>query len=81
MLTKLIGIREFRQNISSLYEKAKKNKWRYIVLNHNQPIFKVEPLSENDLIVENLVKDIAEAREDVKKGRVYDFEEVCDEAK
>ncbi len=79
MLTKLVGIREFRQNISTLYEKARKNNWRFIVLNRNQPVFKVEPLGKKDVIVEKLALDIKEAREDVKRGRVYDFEEICDE--
>ncbi|MDP2692396.1 MAG: hypothetical protein Q8O88_02005 [bacterium] len=79
MITKLIGVREFRQNMASLYEKANKNNWRFIVLNRNKPIFKVEPLSKKDAVLEKLAMDIAEAREDVKKGRVYNFEEVCRE--
>jgi len=79
MLTKLIGVREFRQNIAALYENAKKNNWRYIVLNHNQPIFKVEPLDRHDAIVEKLAYDIELAREDVKKRRVYSFEDVCND--
>ena len=79
MTTKLIGVREFRQNMASLYEEAKKNNLRYVILNRNQPIFKVEPLSEKDAIVEKLAMDIEEAREDVRQGRVYDFEDVCKE--
>lgn len=79
MITKLIGVREFRQNIASLYKKANKNNWRFIVLNRNKPIFKVEPLSKKDATIEKLAMDIAEAREDVKKGRVYDFEKICKE--
>lgn len=79
MQTKLIGVREFRQNIATLYEEAKKNNLKYIVLNHNQPIFKVEPLDKKDAIIEKLAHDIEEARLDVKKGKVYDFEEVCKE--
>ncbi len=79
MTTKLIGVREFRQNMATLYAKAKKNNWRYIILNRNQPIFKVEPLSKKDAIIEKLAQEIEEAREDVKKGRVYDFEKVCKE--
>ena len=79
MTTKLIGVREFRQNIATLYAKARKNNWRYIILNRNQPIFKVEALSKKEAIVEKLAQEIAEAREDVKKGRVYDFDEICKE--
>ena len=79
MTTKLIGVKEFRQNIATLYKKATKNNWRFIVLNRNKPIFKVEPLSKKDATLEKLAIDIAEAREDIKKGRLYDFEEVCKE--
>ncbi len=79
MTTKLIGVKEFRQNISELYKKARKDNIQYVVLNRNKPIFKVSPLSEKDTIIEKLASDIQEAREDVKKGRVYDFDEVCNE--
>ena len=79
MVTKLVGVRDFRQNIATFYEQAKKNNWRLVILNRNQPIFKVEPLTKKDAIVEKLAREIEEAREDVKKGRVYDFEEVCNE--
>ncbi len=76
MVTKFIGIREFRQNITNLQAKALKNNWRFVVLNRNQPVFKVEPLTKKDAILEKIVIDIEEAREDVRKGRVYDAEEV-----
>ncbi len=76
MTTKLIGIREFRQNIATLYKQATKNNWRFVVLNRNQPIFKVEPLSKKDAILEKLTIDIEEAREDVKKGRLYTADQI-----
>ncbi len=79
MTTKLIGVREFRQNIATLYKQATKNDWRFVVLNRNKPIFKVEPLSEKDAVLEKLSAEIAEAREEVKKGQVYDFEDICQE--
>lgn len=76
MVTKLIGIREFRQNITSLQKKAIKNDWRFIVLNRNKPVFRVEPLSEKDAILEKLAFEIEEARQDVKAGRLYSAEEI-----
>jgi hypothetical protein len=79
MVTKLIGIKEFRQNISTLYKKAQKNNWCFIVLNRNKPIFRVEPLSEKDVILEELARDIDEARDDVKHGRVYTAEQIRNE--
>lgn len=79
MTTKLIGVREFRQNMTTLYKKAIKNNLHYIVLNRNKPVFKIEPLSEKDFVIEMLAKEIEEARKEVKKGKVYDFEEICKE--
>ncbi len=76
MTTKFIGVREFRQNISALYEKANKNNWRFIVLNRNQPIFKVEPLNSKNATLEKIMADIKEAREDIKKGRLYTAKQI-----
>lgn len=76
MTTKLIGVKEFRQNLSELYKKAKKNNWQYVVLNRNQPIFRVEPLNEKQASLEKLAADIKEAREDVKAGRLYTMEQI-----
>ncbi len=76
MTTKLIGVKEFRQNLSELYKKARKNNWQYVVLNRNQPIFRVEPLNEKEAVLEKLMGEIQEARADVKAGRVYTAEQV-----
>lgn len=79
MTTKLIGIKEFRQNVTSLYKQAQEKNIQYVVLNRNQPIFKVSPLSEKDTIIEKLALDVEEARNDIKDNKVFDFEDVCDE--
>ncbi|MDX9779388.1 MAG: hypothetical protein RBT30_04085 [Patescibacteria group bacterium] len=79
MTTKLIGIKEFRQNVTNLYKKAQTKNLQYIVLNRNQPIFKVIPLSKKDTIIEKLALDVEEARNDIKNGEVFDFETVCNE--
>ena len=79
MTTKLIGIKEFRQNVTNLYKKAQTKNLQYIVLNRNQPIFKVSPLSKKDTIIEKLALDVEEARNDIKNGEIFDFEPVCNE--
>lgn len=76
MTTKVIGIKKFRQNMTSLWKEAKKKNIRFIVLHHSQPVFEVKPLSEEELILEKHAADIAEAREQFKKGEVYTEEEV-----
>ncbi len=77
MQTKLIGVKEFRQNISTFYKKAQKNNLRYIILRRNQPIFKVEPIKKQDLTIEKLSQDIKKARKEIKNGEIYDFEKIC----
>ncbi len=76
MVTKLVGVKEFRQNIATFYKQAIKNDWRFIILNRNKPIFEVKPLNEKEAILEKLAVDVAEAREDFKRGRFYSLEEV-----
>lgn len=75
MTTSVIGIKEFRQNITALSKKSRKNKTRYIVMRHSTPIFEVSPISENRLVLDTLARDIAEAREQVKRGETYTHEE------
>lgn len=75
MKTKLIGIKDFRQNIARYYAQAKKYGWRYIILSRNKPIWEVKPLSDKEAVLEKLAADIEEARQDVKAGRVYPLED------
>ena len=79
MTTKAIGIKKFRENITSLWKEAKKKKIRYIVMYHTAPIFEVKPINEDELIIEKYAKDIQEAREQVKRGEVYTEEEIMKE--
>ena len=76
MTTQIIGIKEFRNNITSLWRKARQQKTRYIVMHHSTPIFDVQPLAGERLVLSNFAKEITEAREQVKKGMVYSEEDV-----
>lgn len=55
MTTRTIGIKEFRQNISKL--SGQKNV-RFIVMSHSKPVFKVEPIDEDELILEKYADQI-----------------------
>jgi len=76
MVTKLIGVKEFRQNIADYHKKAIKNDWRFIVLSRNKPIFDVRPLNDKEANLEQLVADVAEARIDYKNCRTYTSNQV-----
>ncbi len=76
MTTQFIGIKEFRQNISTLTKNARKQGTRFIVLNKNRPMLDVRPISDEDATLEQLAHDVARAREDVREGRVYSLAEI-----
>jgi len=75
MTTQIIGIKEFRQNITSLWKDAQKENKRYIVMNHSKPIFEVKALTDDCLVLKDLEEDIKEARAQVKRGETYTHEE------
>ncbi|MAG29131.1 hypothetical protein CL632_03250 [bacterium] len=75
MTTQVIGIKEFRQNITSLWKDARKKNRRYIVMHHATPVFEVKPLTDDRLILKDLEEDIKEAREQVKRGETYTHKE------
>jgi hypothetical protein len=47
-----------------------------VVLSHNRPIFKIEPLTGKDLNLEKLAVDVGLARADVRKGRLLTAQQV-----
>ena len=78
MTTKLIGIKEFRQNISDFTQKAQKGNERYIIMNRNKPLFELKPFKD-DQDLEDIFTDIIVAKEDIKKGRVYSQDDILAE--
>jgi hypothetical protein len=68
MTTRTIGIKEFRQNISKF---SQQKDVVYIVMNHLKPVFKVEPIDEDQLILENFADQIDRGlKESVKRKGV-----------
>jgi protoheme ferro-lyase len=76
MTTKVIGIKAFRQNMTKLWKKGRKEKVRFIVMNHSVPVMEVNPIDEDELFMKMFAKDIEEALKQVDEGKVYTAEEV-----
>ena len=74
MNTKLIGIRDFRQNISEYAKKAQKNKSRYIITSHNIPLFEIVPFNNANAL--EVYKEVLEGLEDVKNNRTIPQKDV-----
>lgn len=66
MTTRTIGIKEFRQNISKF---SQQKNVRYIVMNHLKPVFVVETIDEDQLILEKYTAQIDRGLNEVKKGK------------
>ncbi|MBI5413985.1 type II toxin-antitoxin system Phd/YefM family antitoxin [Candidatus Peregrinibacteria bacterium] len=79
MVTKLIGMKDFRQNMASYVKASRKGGIRYIILKKNVPVLEVKPIDEKEFAMEKLYQEILAAEEEVKRGEVYSLEEVMKE--
>jgi PHD/YefM family antitoxin component YafN of YafNO toxin-antitoxin module len=71
MTTQFVGLKEFRQNLATYSAQVATRKIRLVVLKKNKPLLEVRGLDERTSSLEQLVRDISEARDDVRHGRVY----------
>lgn len=78
MAIKLIGMKQFRQNLAFYTKEAQKKGTCFIVLKKNVPVIKIEPVDEKEFALEKLKEEIREAEEQVKRGEVYTHEEVLE---
>lgn len=74
--TKLIGVKDFRQNLAAYYVKGIKNGLTYLVTSRNRAIFAVKPLTKKEAAMRKLATELAEAEQQVREGKVYTLEEV-----
>ena len=81
MTTKLIGLKEFRLNLSAYTKEVELNNVRLIVLKKNKPVLEVNPINLKEVTLESLRKDVMESREQVKGGDVYTLKETKKELK
>lgn len=84
MTTKVIGIKAFRQNMTKLWKKGRKENVRFIVMHHSVPVMEVKQIEDeeeltDELLLERFGKELKEALEQVKRGEVYSAEEVLKE--
>ncbi len=79
MITRFIGMKEFRNTLSVTLKKAKKNNITYVVLRKNIPVCEVRPLDEKKFAMQKFVQEIDEALEQVKQGKVYSQDEIMQE--
>lgn len=66
MTTRVIGIKEFRQQLTKL---SKQKNMRFIVMHHSVPIMKVELIDEDELILEKFAEQIQRGLRDYEAGR------------
>lgn len=78
MTTQTIGIREFRQNMTALRKKAQKHNICYIVMNHQTPLWRMQPIDEDQLILEKYASEIEESIAQVNRGETYTLDEVVE---
>lgn len=76
MITKFIGMKEFRQNLATYTKNSRLKNIRYIILKKNVPVLEVKPVDEKLIAKEKFEADIMKAYEQCKSGECYSHEEV-----
>lgn len=76
MSLKLVGIKDFRKNLARYVKQTQTDGVRIIVLRKNMPLFEVKPVEEKEIAVAKLEQEIAEAREQFKRGECITHEEL-----
>ena len=76
MKTKLIGIKQFRRDLTKITKEARTKNVHFIVMRHSVPMFRVSPMTRKELELEQLKADIAEARAQARRGEGYTSDEV-----
>ncbi len=78
MTTRVIGIKEFRQNLTKL---ARQKNVRFIVMHHSEPVLRVEPIDEDTLILEKFGDQLERGLKDAKEGNYISEEALRKELK
>lgn len=73
MTTRVIGIKEFRQNLTKL---SKEKNVRFIVMHHSVPVMKVEPIDEEELILERFTDQIERGISEAERGKTRSSKQV-----
>ena len=76
MITKIIGVKEFRQNMAKFSEEVRRKNQRLIILKKNKPIFELKPFSEEESALEKLITDVRDGLDDMENGRVHSHEDI-----
>lgn len=71
-----IGIKEFRNNISSYVKKSRNSKKKFVITSNNLPVFEMIPIKKDSIYKESFIKEVNEAIADIKKGNFYTHEEL-----
>lgn len=79
MVTKFLGMKEFRQNMAKYTFEAKKKNTRFIILKKNVPVLEISPIDEKDFAYMKLSKELKESEEQIESGKFYTQEEVMKE--
>lgn len=73
--TRTVSIRDFRENLTKFLKEGQEKNVHFVVMRHAKPVAHVTPVLADDSL-EDLIAQVAKAREDIKEGRVYTPEEV-----
>jgi len=72
----MVSIRSFRENMTKFLRESQEHNVHFIVMRHAEPVARVTPLKTKRLTMREFEQEIAEAREQVKRGEVFTQKEM-----
>ncbi len=74
-VTRTVSVRNFRENMSKFLTESQEKGVHFVIMKHSVAVAHVLPASQSDTH-EELAKDIARARKEVKQGKTFSSDEV-----
>lgn len=78
MNTKLVGIKEFRKDVTGIVRAGAATGQRVVVMHRNKPLFEVVPFGD-DADVNDLLSSLIQAEQEAAAGETYTHDQVLAE--
>lgn len=82
MTTTFVGIKDFRKDVTGYAKKAHQKDTQIIITHRQVPLFKLEPITEDDedlYLTPKLLVELKKAREEILNGEYVTHEEIMKE--
>ncbi|MFH1047543.1 MAG: hypothetical protein V1738_04530 [Patescibacteria group bacterium] len=78
MNVQFVGMKEFRQNMATIADRAHKKKQHIIIMRKNKPVFELRPIEPTTEGYAEFLLSLQAARGEIANGKAYSSKKVED---